>query len=611
MAVTTAPARPVAQWSRSYPPLVLLVVAVLVAALVLPSALNLPQSNPTTVLEYAPVPPEDDSPPADDGNVSALGLGGTDTLAEGGDPPPPPPPPPDEGLGENPQQKRCVGDPPRQTEDPMSPPCVPFFDGDNFGATYQGVTRDEITVLVYFDTGNYSHTGSGTREQSPPNGTYIDIDEPAKPPCNANQSDPEVCDHVLVRVLKAFQRFFNDRYQVYDRRVHYYAYFTNASSSSARRQDAVANYDELKPFAVIDQATFNGNNQAYLSSMAGRGVLTFSSTEAALTNAFYRGNEPLSWGFWPDVERWSRLYSSYVCQKVAPYPVRRFGNPPGQGPPNTEERRFGLFYTSDPGQPGLRLFAQMVKEQLEECGVEAVSEAQFPREGYAVDGGDSGVDQTQAVAKFREDEVTTVLWLGGVETRFAAAADAQRYYPEIVVAGDLNNDNNFIGTVQNENVWRNAWATTFHIRIGRIEESPGARAFNEGNPRGDQAARVYSRDAYYDHLMLFMGIQVAGPRLTPESIDQGFHAIPEKQSTDPFVAAFFFDPGDFSAVKDSAEQWWDGQGRPPGSNQPGCWRMVREGQRFLANRWEGGDDVFNNPDDPCTGYGGSIRLRPT
>src|SRR5687767_6262187 len=40
--------------------------------------------------------------------------------------------------------RRCVGDPPRQVEDPQSPSCAPYWQGDNGGATSIGVTRDEI-----------------------------------------------------------------------------------------------------------------------------------------------------------------------------------------------------------------------------------------------------------------------------------------------------------------------------------------------------------------------------------------------------------------------------------------------------------------------------------
>src|SRR5918992_186795 len=135
-------------WLRRYPPITAFVLALLIAAVILPSALNLPQANPTQVLEYAPIPPDEDAPPPQsEGSISSLGLGGSSSLTTGLNPNPRLP-----GLGGKglkPIVKKCVGKPPRQTEDPNAPPCVPFFEGDNGGSTWQGVKDDEITVLVY------------------------------------------------------------------------------------------------------------------------------------------------------------------------------------------------------------------------------------------------------------------------------------------------------------------------------------------------------------------------------------------------------------------------------------------------------------------------------
>ena len=603
--------QPKRRWARAYPPLLPLLAALAIAVLLLPSALNLPQSNPTTVLEYAPVPPDDENPPPPAGNLSSLGLSTSGTLNKKA-PPLPPLPPLDEGIGGRPLEKHCVGDPPRQTEDPASPPCVPYFDGDNFGAPYQGVEKQEIRVLVYFDSGGYGY--AGRTEQAPAAGTYVDVDKPRLPNCAPGQvpTDPDECDHVRVRVLKGLSKYFNQRFQTYDRHVHYYAYFTAADSAAERRSDAVANWEKLKPFAVIDAAGFFGFNEEYQAAMARLGVMTFSSTIAGLTNEFYRANAPLSWGFWPDVERWVPMYATYICQKVAPYPVRRYGSASGTGPPNGEKREFGIYYPTDPAVPSLTQFAQALLVKLRECGVRPI-EATYSAEGYAIDGRDTGTEAAEAAALFQSEQVTTVMYVG-TETRFSNSLDAIRYYPEVIVAGNLANDNNFIGQTQNQNAWKNAWAVTYHIREGRDEESPGFRAYKEGDPTGSQdtndAAAAFANDDYRDHFMLFQGIQVAGPRLTPESIDQGFHAIPERESTSPFVAAFYFAEGDYTSTKDAAEQWWDPTGRPPGSNsQRGCWRMANEGLRSLPGHWRGKDDVFRNPGDPCTGYGGSINLR--
>jgi hypothetical protein len=606
------------RWTRGYPPLILLALAVLAVVIVLPSSLNLPQSNPTTVLEYAPVPPQDKNSPPLQGNMSNLGLGTSHTLAL---PAAPPPPPPAtnliQGIGGRPNQKHCVGSPPRQSEDPSSPPCVPFFQGENFGSTYQGVTRQEITVLVYFDAGATGLVGQ--LETSPPPGTYVDIDKPRLPNCPPDQgsgyTDPNQCDQVWVRVLKSFSHYFNDRFQTYNRHVHYWAYFTSGSNTSAaqRRGDAVANVERLHPFAVLDEATFGGFNEEYDTAMNQLHVLTFSSSQGSLPNSYYRTNAPLSWGFYPDVEHWAALYSTYVCKKVAPYPVSHYGNPPGAGPPNGAKRKYGLWYTVDPGAPQFTTFAQLVKTQLRtQCGITGV-DATYSRDGYAADSGDTGTEGAQGAAKFQGAGVTTVLYLGGTETRFSDSADAVRYYPEIVVAGNLANDNNFIGSVQNQNVWQNASASIYRVRINRLQDAPGYRAYKEGDPSGDDSAGVVARDEYRDNFMLFQGIQIAGPRLSPESVDQGLHAIQPQLSTSPYAPALYFDGGDYTMMKDAMQGWWDPQGHPfnptGGAQVPGCWRLGVQGKRYTAGHWPAGDDAFRDRNDPCDGGGGSIRTR--
>jgi len=605
------------RWSRGYPPLILLALAVLAVVIILPSSLNLPQSNPTTVLEYAPVPPQDKNPPPLQGNLSNLGLGTSKTLSLAAPPPPPPANNLLQGIGGRPNQKRCVGNPPRQTEDPSSPPCVPFFEGDNFGATYQGVGKQEVTVLVYFDAGATGLTPA--LETSPAPNTYVDIDKPRLPNCPPDEgsgyTDPNQCDQVWVRMLKGLSRYFNSRFQTYNRHVHYWAFFASGSNTTAaqRRGDAAANVERLHPFAVLDEATFGGYNEEYDQAMNQLHVLTFDSTPGSLPNAYYRKNAPLSYNFFPDVEHWAALYSDYVCLKVAKYPVSHYGNPPGAGPPNGAPRKFGMWYTIDPGAPQFRQFAELVMSQVKsQCGLTGVT-ATYSRDGYAVDSTDTGTEGAQAAAKFQSAGVTTVLYLGGTETRFADAADAIHYYPEIIVAGNLANDNTFIGAVQNQNVWRNASMMAYHIRINRFQDSPGYRAYKEGDPSGDDSAGVVARDEYRDNFMLFQAIQIAGPRLTPESVDQGLHAIRPNLSSSPFSPALYFDPGDYTMVKDAMSGWWDPQGHafnPAGGAQvAGCWRLVNNGKRYTAGHWPGGDTAFKNGTDPCDGGGGSIRQR--
>jgi hypothetical protein len=234
---------------------------------------------------------------------------------------------------------------------------------------------------------------------------------------------------------------------------------------------------------------------------------------------------------------------------------------------------------------------------------------QFSHACCAVDNSDPGTDASQAIAKFVQDGVTTVLYLGGTESKFSDAAGKVGYYPEIVLAGDLSNDNNFAATTQDQTVWKNAWGESEQLRTDVRQSEPAYQAAYEGNPNLSASAGAAASDFYQDIFMTFVGIQIAGPRLTPQSVSQGFHAIPSKQSTNPYVASCFFDPNDFTCVKDAMEVWWNPSGQRQGSNQPGCWEMALGGKRYLPDKWPGGDDAFNLNDSSCVGEGGVILIK--
>lgn len=613
MATERRPQRPTSlktgrgtEQARKYSPLLAAVAALTLAILVLPSALNLPQSNPSTVLEYAPIPPDDESPPPA-GALSSLGLGSSGGSSGGSLAGVPQSNVQfNKGSSLRPQTKRCVGKPPRQTEDPMSPPCVPYFEGDNGGATWPGVTQDEIAVLAYWDGGSnriYITTGEGRAESSPPAGSYCDIDDP---PGNCQgRENTGTEDHVIARVFRGLSTYFNDRFQTYNRRAHFYIYWSSATSEIGRRADAADNFNTIKPFAVMDQATFAGFNDSYRDAMAQRQVTMFSS-EFGVMGEQLRAWAPQAWNFWPDVEHWADMYVSYVCTKVAPFQItsRHSGNSGyvGQMP------KFGIMRTSDQAHPELIFFSKIVKQGLTDCGVKWETEVTFPLAGYATDTGGDRSYAVRNVAQLRDAGVNTVLWLGGIESRTTEAAAQVQYLPRWVAMGDGDLDGFAGARAQQQDVWRYATVVSPALRQEELEKAPGFRAYREGNPNSTRGEASWGNGLYRDFFMLFTAIQVAGPELSPWTIDSGFHAIPRSRSTSPFVGSVYFDPDDYSAIKDAKEGWWDPTGVPPGQSSPeGCYRLVREGRRFPAWTWEGGDDVAINRNDPCDAFSSGAR----
>src|SRR5581483_8402822 len=133
-----------AQRSR-LPGAVNLTAGVVILILVAVVALRVSASPPPSIAEFAPQPQKNIAQ-APGEQSSAIGNGNTPSgLGSSQTPPAVPSPTP---LGAGVRLLRCVGDPPRQIEDPQSPPCVPYWSGDNGGATAKGVTRDEVRIVV-------------------------------------------------------------------------------------------------------------------------------------------------------------------------------------------------------------------------------------------------------------------------------------------------------------------------------------------------------------------------------------------------------------------------------------------------------------------------------
>jgi hypothetical protein len=589
-------------WARKYPPLVAVGVAVLIALAVLPSSLNLPQSNPATTLEYAPVPPSDENPPPPSGNLSSLGLAGSSSL-EG--------PGADGDLGGGLDQllnnrgkpgfKRCVGKPPRQTEDPLSPPCVADFTGNNFGATWQGVSGEEVRVLFYVQGFTQYVNTCRDPNQVTPDRQYFDL-----------LSEEQPGEHCYVRALRRWQQYFNERYQTYRRFVHFYVYFSGSGESAEeRRADAADNYNKIKPFAVMSVGDGQTFVEEYLEYMAKRRVLNFGAFTFR-SEEFYNAFPRFVWGYPPSLEQGARLFAGYVCLKISGQPVDFSNNPTDIGKP----RVYGLWSTKDKEHPELIQTAGIVKDELAKCPtpVTFATSGQFPEAGFAKSAHTTNQAAAAAAADFQQKGVTTVIWPGGLETNFSAAANAIGYRPEILVMGDGDVETATSAFFQDQNTWDHSRVVSFQPAVSDIRTSVCYTAYREVDPEGDDVEIQSNACPLYPQIrQLFTGIQVAGPKLSPTSIDQGFHAIPRVASPSPEIPSCYYEPGDYTCVKDANVQYWDrtGSAGTTGAGQ-GCYRLPEAGLRHFRDTWPAGNATAQDRpgQDPCNTYDGSYLVNP-
>jgi len=557
------------------------------ALLVLPSALNVPQSTPSQTLEFAPVPPTDDEPPPPDaGNTSSLGLGSSGSLgtmavtaeqAGVGIPEIP------IGVGASPVTKRCVGSPPRQTEDALAPPCVAFFEGDNGGATAPGVSGGEVRVLVYKDP-----------DSGEVGGELYDLGEP-----------PEDGEYLTLGEWRIFQTHFNQRYQTYGRRVHFWVHYADETTTPEQRTaDAIRALDEVDPFAVISYAA--GNAETYVGTLTNRDRLVFLGNpeygaEAGLgaEQQFYAGAAGKIWSFWPTIERRAALYATSVCREFVPHEVSYSGQAADLGTP----RAFGVLRAADPARRDLDRYWELVTEAVGNCGGNVVATGTFRRDSTIC------TDPSNAVANMAELQskgTTTILFGGALNVCHSQTASGMNWLPEWFVMPDGDNNASWFARNQDARAWEHARGMTLAPLRGLIEDDICVRAAVEADPsvEGDYTRTSTLCLSYPDARQLFTGIQVAGPMLTNDNLERGFRAIPAIPSDDAAVETCFYRPGEYTCLQDAQVQWWDPTGDDPQSSAPGCWRSREGGRRYLVGTWPQSDiTVLERPSDPCNGQG--------
>ena len=339
--------------------------------------------------------------------------------------------------------------------------------------------------------------------------------------------------------------------------------------------------------------------------MAKRGVLNFGSF-VGRSASFFATYPGRIWGYLPSIEMQARQYSSYVCSKVVPNPVSFSGNAADMGKPRT----LGLLSSADEDRPELKVLTSLVKRQIEACGGSSFSRGPS-RERVRPGRLDHRAYATDNMIQFQQKGVTTIIWPGGLETKQSGAAALANYRPEIILAGDRLLEEPHNSSFQDKSVWDHAMVISNVTKKGLAEQEGCFLAYRDVDsemPKGDVTG--YACDFYDDIFQLFTGIQVAGPRLRPTSVDKGYHAIPHIASSNPAVPACFYEPGDYTCVKDATVMWWDSAGRAPAA-KAGCWRMVEGGKRYLTATWPPGDVGPAQAHDPCNNYGAGFLIDPS
>jgi hypothetical protein len=501
--------------------------------------------------------------------ASSNGDGGKGTGPGGAGAPsasPTPSPTPSPPVREVPRNlvKQCVGPPPlRQIEDPQSPPCIAYWQGDNGGATATGVTQDHVYIAVPTPEGK--------------TGQY-----------------------------NALFNFFNKRFQFYGRTlVPEFCSSSGAGSGSADQANQVADAALAasgcggpKPFASTMYRA--GNNGAYyLPQMACRYQTIAVGSYSPFDSEFMNRCAPYLYQYSMLADNEFANIGEWICNRL----VGRNADYAGSAQLQSQQRRFGIvlepFADDDP--VSRRSALDPMLSRLHACRADIADKDVLVNP--VTPSSDNGPSAQNAILQLKNDGVTSIVCMCNFYSfgTLGRAADTSAYSPEWISSSfGLNDiDSSFILGYDLNTQLSHTFGITFHPRIVPPLENPYNVALQEGDPSQNPDTTVLVEgelEVYRALLLLASGIQMAGPHLTPRTFAAGLRKTTfPNPITAAHAGAVGFHLDGHSMTSDAAEWWFDTQAVGPFSDSNahrGTVCYLDGGRRYSLGHWPRGPAPF-------------------
>ena len=383
----------------------------------------------------------------------------------------------------------------------------------------------------------------------------------------------------LKRSLLAFLDYFNRVYQTYGRKVQIVFFKAKtpllAGAEGGYQEEANADAlvvgQQIKAFAdILAQAP------SYADALARQGVIGYGTYH--LSKSWYQAHAPYAWAGLPDCNWISQQSIDYVVKRLGQGPAKYAGDPAMRAKP----RAIGLVV---PDSPWYQECANEAEALYKAAGYKFARRVNYP-----LNFNQSSQTATNVVAQMKAAGVTTVMCMCDPLLPYFATpqANQQDYRPEWLVAGFGATDTDIVGQLYDQSQWSHAFGMGVVGELLSGYESESYRAYKA--VRNDEPAQL--RDImYYPLVWLFTCLQMAGPNLTPKTFEAGCFSLPARQGE---LGLLKFGPGDYTAVSDAREIYWDPQGTSRWNSRKGRYVATLGGQRF-SGPWPQGEPPFPPP----------------
>ena len=440
-----------------------------------------------------------------------------------------------------------------------NPNCTPKFSGDNGGATYQGVTKDTIKVIVFQATPNEQvNTILGAKGLA------------------ADQADVNA-------FYDAAFSYINKNYELYGRKILWELVVGDCPTTPPDYDKCNAAAQEVvkrKPALVVwitslYASVFDIWAKAGIPSIGG----------SSFDVHYYTDRRPYRYDVAMDGTQAAHHIAEYYCQKMAKKKASHTGRIiHGQiGARGAVDRKLGL---TVPEIEANVLTAKAVAAKVKACGGGDV-----PIFTYASDI-ERATEQTEAtVAGLVAAKVTTVSCMcDPIAPVFLTQGMTHNgYYPEFLLPGLGLLDYDLLGQLYDPAQMQHAFGPSHLPQPVNLDDSDPARIWratgHSGHPCKNNGCGLnwaYSNAAG-------IAIQAAGPNYNPLNLERGMLTLPRQGGWEPkksaLISLYNYGKGDYTGLGDVREVYWSSTAVTPTDGSNGAYLNVADGRRFELGTW--------------------------
>lgn len=452
-----------------------------------------------------------------------------------------------------------------------TPPCAPKFVGNNGGPTYPGVTDKEILIV------NFS---------CQPNEQVNTI--------LASQGLAATEEETAAMTAAAF-KFMNSQYEFYGRKLvvkRVIGDCPGAPDDPAKTRAAAAEIVKMKPFIVYSGVPVSGHDVWSQNGIISVGA-PYQSSE------LYAGRRPYRWDIFPTGQEGAESIAEYYCKKLTGKPATNAGtviHP--RIPGGRDAMRKLAIVTPDNGDGATLPAARLAQSVVKECTNGKESPPIFT---YASDIGRAEEQTRVTVAGLIESGATTVVCMcDPIAPTFLTKGMTQNsYFPEHVMPAGGLLDYDILGRLYDNAQWTHAFGPSQLVNPVPFEQSDAARIWRAAGNSGVPCGACNLITGYLT--FIGGGIQQAGPNLNPLTFERGYVGAKytrggwKQTGGDPGVYLIKFGPGDYNAISDFREVYWDAGARSEIDGKPGAYVPIDNGRRYAAGELDGSFKVAAKP----------------